>query len=337
MRQYFAKSFLLLLFSVIICCGIYPLALWSVGELFFPSQAHGSLLFNNQGKPLGSRLIGQSFTQNEFFQSRPSAAAYDASASASSTLAASNYALRDRVAHTLGPIVRFGNGPKAGQLIGADIESWFQQDLFQNSPHIVSKWANLHPTLAKAWLDSDANHKAYFNEWLISHASIISSSNDSSLGKASDPAVLFFENFSQENPSKFPRISIHEGAEGKQIIIMEPVSSGPEVQSIFFDMWRQDHPQVALQNVPGDMVLTSASGLDPHITLQNANYQLDRVALQWASDLKRNPDDVRKEIQLMLHKNARAPFAGISGEKFINVLELNLELSKRYGMPPKTL
>ena len=44
------------------------------------------------------------------FQPRPSAAAYDASASSSSSLAASNYALRDRVARTLGPIVKYQNG-----------------------------------------------------------------------------------------------------------------------------------------------------------------------------------------------------------------------------------
>ena len=54
-------------------------------------------------------------------------------------------------------------------------------------------------------------------------------------------------------------------------------------------MWLQEHPHAELQDVPGDLVTASASGLDPHITLQNAEYQLDRVAAKWAADLKRDP------------------------------------------------
>ena len=46
-------------------------------------------------------------------------------------------------------------------------------------------------------------------------------------------------------------------------------------------------------DVPGDMVTTSGSGLDPHITLENAEYQLDRVASKWAADTKRDPAEVR--------------------------------------------
>ena len=98
-------------------------------------------------------------------------------------------------------------------------------------------------------------------------------------------------------------------------------------------MWRQEHPQADLRDVPGDLVTTSASGLDPHITLQNAEFQLDRVASKWASDLKRDPAQVKKEISLMLETAAEAPWYGLAGEKFVNVLEVNLELRKKYGAP----
>ena len=54
-------------------------------------------------------------------------------------------------------------------------------------------------------------------------------------------------------------------------------------------MWLQEHPEADLKDVPGDLVTTSASGFDPHISLQNAEYQLDRVAAKWAADLKRDP------------------------------------------------
>jgi len=39
------------------------------------------------------------------------------------------------------------------------------------------------------------------------------------------------------------------------------------------------------------------------------------------------------EIEQILHKNASAPWAGLAGEKFVNVLEVNLELRKQFGKP----
>jgi K+-transporting ATPase ATPase C chain len=81
------------------------------------------------------------------------------------------------------------------------------------------------------------------------------------------------------------------------------------------------------------MVTTSGSGLDPHITLANAEYQLDRVASKWATDAKRNPAEVRTEIEQILQTDAFAPLGGLVGEKMINVLQVNLELARRYGAP----
>jgi len=86
--------------------------------------------------------------------------------------------------------------------------------------------------------------------------------------------------------------------------------------------------------VPADMVMASGSGLDPHISLANATFQLDRVAAKWADDLKRDPAEVRQEIQHILDQKVEAPWGGLIGEKFVNVLELNLELHKHFGTPP---
>jgi len=99
-------------------------------------------------------------------------------------------------------------------------------------------------------------------------------------------------------------------------------------------MWRTEHPDVALQQVPADMVMASGSGLDPHSSLDNANFQLERVAAKWADDLHRDPVELRKEIQHLLDENASAPWGGLIGEKFVNVLELNLELRKALRGPP---
>jgi potassium-transporting ATPase KdpC subunit len=49
--------------------------------------------------------------------------------------------------------------------------------------------------------------------------------------------------------------------------------------------------------------------------------------------LKRDPNAVRKEIERILQKNASAPWFGLAGEKFVNVLEVNLKLRKQYGAP----
>ena len=332
-----SKSLLLLSLAVVLCCGVYPLALWAIGQAFFPFQANGSLLKGPDGQPVGSNLIAQPFTKDEYFHPRPSAASYDASASSSSALAASNYALRDRVARELGPLVKYRGGPKAGQLAAPDIEAWFQQDVFQGRPHIVAQWALLHPSLAQAWVKAEATHGAYVNAWAKAHPALVAQFMKDNPGtpvpQVVDLAIVFFKNFSEESPGKFPSAVTLERADGKTQTTIEPVHEGADIQSTFCLMWIEDHPEADLKDVPGDLVMASASGLDPHITLQNAQVQLERVASKWAENKKRDPAVVRKEIERILQKNASAPWGGLAGEKFINVLEVNLELHYKYGAP----
>jgi K+-transporting ATPase ATPase C chain len=331
------KSILLLFLAVVICCIVYPVALWVVGQTAFPFQANGSLIKGPDGKVVGSRLIAQPFTKDEYFQPRPSAASYDASASTSSALAPSNYALRDRVARALGPIVTYRSGPKTGSLVAPDVEHWFQQDLFQGNPHIVAQWANQHNSLAQGWVKADPTHGAYVDNWTKAHQALVAKwikDNPSTpQPKAPNLAVLFFENFSKENPGSFPSPVTNKGPDGKDHTTIKPVKEGSDIQSIFFDMWRQEHPEADLEDIPGDLVATSASGLDPHITLQNARYQLERVAGKWTIVTKRDQASIKGEIGQILEKNSFAPFGGLAGEKMINVLEVNLELVKRYGKP----
>ena len=66
MWRILSKSILLLSVSVLICCVLYPLALWAVGQTLFPFQANGSIINGPDGKPVGSRLIAQPFTKDEF-------------------------------------------------------------------------------------------------------------------------------------------------------------------------------------------------------------------------------------------------------------------------------
>jgi potassium-transporting ATPase KdpC subunit len=252
-------------------------------------------------------------------------------------LTASNYLLRDRVARMLGPIVTYASGSKKGRLAAPDIEAWFQQDQYQGAPHIVAQWADNHNELAQSWVSADPTHAQYINDWTKAHeaevADWIKQNPGTPQPKASDLAVMFFENFSKQYPGKFPSNVSTQLPGGKSQTTVALVASGSDVQSIFFDMWRQDHPNADLANVPGDMVTTSGSGLDPHITLQNAQYQLNRVVSKWAADTKRDPGQVHAEIEHMLQSDAFAPLSGLVGEKMVNVLQVNLELTKRYGAP----
>jgi K+-transporting ATPase c subunit len=70
-------------------------------------------------------------------------------------------------------------------------------------------------------------------------------------------------------------------------------------------------------------MMASESGLDPDITLQNADFRLERVAAEGA-DTKRDAVGIRKEIGEILPANASAAFGGLAGEKFVNVLRSQL-------------
>ncbi len=335
MTAHLRANLWLLILTVLLCSVLYPLILLGLGQTVFHDKAQGSLLTDAQGHPVGSRLIAQPFTADEYFQPRPSAASYNAAASGASNWAASNYLLRDRVARQLGPIVKYRSGPHKGQPVGPDIESWFQKDLFNGKPGIVAQWAALHSTIAQNWVKADKLNAAYVADWQKTHsaevAQWVKDNPDTPEPKPEDLATPFFTDYSKSHPGTFPSAVEHKTSDGKVEKKIEPVKEGTDIQAGFFDMWLGEHPDVDLERVPADMVMASGSGLDPDITLDNAIWQLDRVAAAWAKKTgNTNEKELHDQIEQLVRGKSHAPLGGLVGVPLVNVLEVNLALRDRY-------
>jgi potassium-transporting ATPase KdpC subunit len=98
MKKNLLISVLMTIVTTILLGIIYPLMVTGLAQVFFKDKANGQLIVQN-GKVVGSRIIGQAFTGSAYFHSRPSAAGngYDAANSSPSNLGPTNQHLIDRV------------------------------------------------------------------------------------------------------------------------------------------------------------------------------------------------------------------------------------------------
>ena len=74
--SYLKRALILTLILLLCCSVIYPLALTGLGQLLFPKQANGNLI-EVDGKAVGSELVGQDFTGDQYFQGRISSVNYN--------------------------------------------------------------------------------------------------------------------------------------------------------------------------------------------------------------------------------------------------------------------
>ena len=98
MKKNLLIAVLMTIATTIVLGIVYPLIVTGLAQVLFHDKANGQLIEQN-GKIVGSRIIGQPFTSDRYFHSRPSAAGngYDAANSGGSNLGPTNQKLIDRV------------------------------------------------------------------------------------------------------------------------------------------------------------------------------------------------------------------------------------------------
>jgi K+-transporting ATPase ATPase C chain len=274
------------------------------------------------------------------------------------------------------------HGKEPEEPVGPDVEKWFQKDRYRDpeAPQkeksgIVARWAQLHSGLAEDWIkdagkkvrdfwleSKDAGVKAAWEKKTIADSFVDQWAEDFpemySRWRKENPKIDrpttadlaggFFESYAAALPGTWPYLADVEvkGEKRKQLYAVRQAGDAAadqnEIQAVFFEMWREEHPDVDLLKVPADMVTASASGLDPHITLSNALYQArwrvaDALVKKFVKD-KAIPADgarhaarvekVHEEIVKLLKAQASPPLGGLVGVPLVNVLEVNLSLRK---------
>jgi K+-transporting ATPase ATPase C chain len=125
----------------LVCCGIYPLIVFGIGQALFADKANGSLIFDAKGAVIGSKLIGQNFSAAKYFHPRPSAAGngYDSLNSGGSNLGPTSQKLADSIQQNVADY-RAQNGLASNAPVPADAVTASASGL---DPHISVENARL--------------------------------------------------------------------------------------------------------------------------------------------------------------------------------------------------
>ena len=291
-RQHWAALRALLVLTVIVGLA-YPVFIWLVAQIpGLRDNANGSIIEVN-GKPVGSSLIGQSFTDKDgnalpqYFQSRPSAAGdgYDPLATSASNLGPES--IVDTPADPSAP--KDDNGYKASLLT-----------LVCSRSAAVGK------------LEGVDGSRAFCTGDGVGAVLSVIGPRDARGNVVHPTKVVSVNEPCDTTPTPF--LNTYEGVRVECAKFGDDYTIGQIVPI------RGAAPADA--QVPADAVTASASGLDPHISIAYADLQVKRVAKARGV----SPD----QIQQAVADNTNGRWLGFFGEPRVNVLKLNLELDQKY-------
>ena len=291
-RQHWAALRALLVLTVIVGLA-YPVFIWLVAQIpGLRDNANGSIIEVN-GKPVGSSLIGQSFTDKDgnalpqYFQSRPSAAGdgYDPLATSASNLGPES--IVDTPADPSAP--KDDNGYKASLLT-----------LVCSRSAAVGK------------LEGVDGSRAFCTGDGVGAVLSVIGPRDARGNVVHPTKVVSVNEPCDTTPTPF--LNTYEGVRVECAKFGDDYTIGQIVPI------RGAAPADA--QVPADAVTASASGLDPHISIAYTDLQVKRVAKARGV----SPD----QIQQAVADNTNGRWLGFFGEPTVNVLKLNLELDQKY-------
>jgi potassium-transporting ATPase KdpC subunit len=315
LRQHWAALRLLLVFTVLLGIG-YPLSIWLVAQLpGLSDKAQGSII-RIDGKPVGSRLIGQSFTDDaglplaKYFQSRPSAAGdgYDPTASG-----ASNLGPESIVDTPADPALLARLAPGASPLDAGFKPSLLTQVCSRSVAVAAAEGLQAGPgTGLEENSSNEAGSRPFCTGGGVGAVLSVIGPRDP-LGNVVHPTRVVSVNEPCATTSQ-PFISTYDGMRVECAKFGENYSIGQIVPI--------RGAAASSPAVPADAVTASGSGLDPDISPAYADIQVARVA----RTRHITPDQVREVVA----ENRHGRDLGVFGEPRVNVVALNLELDQKY-------
>lgn len=130
------------------------------------------------------------------------------------------------------------------------------------------------------------------------------------------PSAYNYNTYTQEEKENGTYSGVSSGSNNYAV-------SNPELEKRLneeIEQFLKENPTISKDEIPSDIITASGSGLDPHISVEAANVQIDRIV--------KNTQLSREKVETLIEQNTQGKLFGIFGEETVNVLELNLSLVK---------